>query len=452
MNKQYLLAAAIAGASVLDAAPVPEAFDHYCDWKFDIFRVDTTNAADEVRLHFDMTQPLHGPWLTNPGVDSMTVSFQARCNCGAAIEYREKGTENWTRRWHLIHGLVDYAADLHSFHLKGLKPGTVYEYRFATASSRFQNAYVDTVVGRETWEFKTMDPARRDFKVFVTGDEHGASRLYLGHQYDRTGAKDADLYVFLGDNVEDTMSQPDFYVTTGWLDYAVRLWASYKPTILVRGNHDCGGFDAGHGWERWYSHPDHRAYYTVRQGNALFIILDYPALWNSSAANKEGQEQFLAEEYEWLAGIKETKEWKETKWRIVLNHYGTRCATAVCDNWNTRDRFGAILNGDDGKEPIDLLLCGDAHFYIRNLANSKEYFHNTKYDRPRKVKGKVVNEPWAFKPHKSADPEKVWRFAEVCSKTVSGGILEIGEKTLKFTDHDYMHPGQPPLDQITISK
>ena len=454
--KTLIAVGGVVASCSLFAEPPKSQYDHYCDWKFETFRVATTNASDDVRLHFDLTQPLHGPWLTNPGVSSMTVSYQSRCNCGAAVEYREKGTEEWKRKWQLVYGLVDYAHDVHSIHLDGLKPGTTYEYRFVCASDRYQTAYADAVIGREIWEFKTLDAARRDFKVFVTTDVHGSTRYNLDYQYERSGAKDADFYIFLGDNVEDSMAQADFYVTSGWLDYAVALWGKYKPTVALRGNHDCWGFDAVNAWARWYQRPDYKSYYTVRQGNALFIVLDVPFPYHHTQANKEGPEQYLAEEYEWLKALKSTPEWKETKWRIALNHYGTRCASAFVDGWYTRDRFGAVLNGDDGSEPIDLLLCGDAHFYIRNLANSKEYVHNSKYDRPRrvKVKGKyqLVNEPWSFTPHKSADPEKVWRYAEVCNATSSAAILEIGEKTLKYVDHDYKQIGQPPLDQFTLTK
>ena len=82
--------------------------------------------GDDVRLHYDMTKPLHGPYLTNPGSGTMTVSMVSREVCAMGIEYREKGTESWTREWITIYGMLDYSSRNHSFHLKGLKPATEY--------------------------------------------------------------------------------------------------------------------------------------------------------------------------------------------------------------------------------------------------------------------------------------------------------------------------------------
>lgn len=422
-------------------------FDHYNDWRFETYRVASTNNGDDVRLHFDMTPPLHGPWLANPGATTMSVAFQSRCNCGAAIEYREKGGEKWIRKWRTRYGLVDYADDLHFFHLKNLKPGTEYEYRFAIASDKYQNAYSTTVVGDKIWSFRTLDPKRGKFKAFVSTDLHGGARLFLDYLYERTGAEDADFYIYLGDNCNDCMSQPDFYVTTGWLDDTVALWGSYKPTVALRGNHDCWGYNAVNGWARWYERDDGKAYYSFRQGDALFIAFDIPRPYHGTEANKEGTVDYIEEEKAWFAALKKTPDWKETKWHIGMCHYGTRCATAFVDGWRFRDEFSAMLNGDDGSEPIDLMLCGDAHWYLRNLAGSKEYFHNPKYDRPRKD-----GQPWVFKPNSSADTNKVWRFAEVCNCVSSAAILEIDGKTLKYTDCDYRQENQPPLDEFLLTK
>ena len=70
----------------------------YRDWRLVQEEVVDTNANDNVRLHFDMTKPLHGPWLLNPSATSMSVNWITREKCAAGIEWREKGAADWSRR------------------------------------------------------------------------------------------------------------------------------------------------------------------------------------------------------------------------------------------------------------------------------------------------------------------------------------------------------------------
>lgn len=168
----------IAAALFLNTVPVSaeekeSAFRDYYNWELRPVTVKCEDAVADARSPLDVTHPVHGPWLTNPAYTSMTVNWVSCVPCGAAIEYRIKGTATWTRIWNVTYGQIDYSSDIHSFHLSGLKPASEYEYRFVTSFSQRNSV---PVVGRETYSFRTLDPNRNSYKIFITADFHGGAR------------------------------------------------------------------------------------------------------------------------------------------------------------------------------------------------------------------------------------------------------------------------------------
>ncbi len=343
-------------------------YDKYQDWQLQPTTVHTTNAEDSVRNQTDFTKPLHGPWLLNPSYTSMSVNWITRLNCAAGIEYREKGTEPYTRVWHSSYGLPAFLSDTHLFHLTGLKPATEYEYRLINALGTYDSPYTGTVVGRETYTFKTLDPNLSSYRVFVTSDIHGACRLCLDPMYERTGATNCCLYFLLGDNVEDNMTRARYYVTFGYLDDICRLWGASRPTAFLRGNHDCWGREAT-AWSDYFGRPDNRGYYSIAQGPALFILFDPARDRTRSEAAAEVTEAYMQEQLAWFKALKATPEWRNAKFRIGMCHYGTRMGGADY-SWFAR-YFGEALNDASRDGRIHLFLAGHEHHYVRNDPHSR---------------------------------------------------------------------------------
>ena len=256
-------------------APKKSVYDHYLDWQLQGVVIQDENAASNVRLQTDFTKPLHGPWLTNPRPDGMTITWITRIPCAGGIDYREKGTDDFVRLWPVSYGRVDYSKDIHFFHLTGLKPGTEYEYRLVSNLDQYTSPYQDIVAGRELYSFRTIDPEKKEYRVFITSDFHGGSRLILDPLIDRTeGAADSDLFFFLGDNLEDgNYNNIRYYITYGFLDDITRRWGSFKPTIFIRGNHDLNGPDV-YRYGDYFPSPEETTYQAIRQGSTLFICLD----------------------------------------------------------------------------------------------------------------------------------------------------------------------------------
>ncbi len=359
-----------AAAAFCFAASGAEVYTKYVHWTHQ----PTVHQGGNVRNQCDFTLPVHGPWLTNPKPDGMTVTWITRVPCAGGIEYREKGTEEFKQLWPVKGGIIDYSKDLHSFHLTGLKPGTEYEYRLLSNLDNYSTAYHMVIsTGREIYTFRTVDPKKQNYKVFLTCDFHGGSRLNLDPLYERTGAKDADFYFFLGDTVEDSVANIRYYTTFGFLDDITRIWGTEKPSIFLRGNHDFWGRET-YQYSDYFTQPDGKTYQAFRQGDVLWIGLD--TLWKAKEKLQQQQiERYWDEQAAWLRELKKTDLWKTAKFRIVMAHL----ATFGTESPFLAPHFDEVLNDNTPEGKIHLYLAGHMHCYYRINAGSKDARANTQY-------------------------------------------------------------------------
>lgn len=71
-----------------EAAPEKEIFAKHREWR--LVGVEVPDA--DLKQPSQVADPLHGPWLTLPREDAMSVSWIAPCPCGGGVEYRAKGS------------------------------------------------------------------------------------------------------------------------------------------------------------------------------------------------------------------------------------------------------------------------------------------------------------------------------------------------------------------------
>ncbi len=361
MKKLAFLAVAAMAVSAYAQGSV---FTRYHHWTMRPETVKDAAAGDLVRHQDDQTSPMHGPWLLNPAQDFITINWVTRRPCAGGIQYREKGTEEFRTVWEIKYGAIDFSKDLHTIHLKNLKPGTEYEYRLLSASDRNQTPYYSMHhVGREINSFKTLDPQKDNYKVFLTADFHGTARLCLDPIYEKSNAEEADFFFFLGDNVEDSMGNARYYTTFGFLDDVGRLWGKTKPTVYLRGNHDFSGREM-YQFGDYFPHPDGRTYQAFRQGPALFICLD--SLWLQKGVQGDQVTAYIQEQADWIKALKKTDDWKNSKFRIVMLHvpfigYGGAVYLQP---------FMDALNDNTPGGRVHAVLAGHEHAYQRVDRNS----------------------------------------------------------------------------------
>jgi hypothetical protein len=426
MNRAIRAAAlaALAGAAASAAngntnvtALATPVYTNYMDWQFRAVVVPDTNATERVRHQMDFTVPLHGPWLLNPSPDSITVNWITRVPCGAALDYREQGAPEFTRVWKTTYGQIDYSSDLHTFHVTGLKPATTYEYRLVSTADKYFGAYNDVYAGREIYAFRTIDPRRDHYQVFVTADFHGTARLTLDPMIDRCGAGDADFHFFLGDTVEDSLNDARYFITFGFLDDVCRRWGTRKPTIFLRGNHDLWGRES-YRWGDFFPRRDGKSYFAFSQGPALFVALDSMARSYGSAAQREQVDRYLKEQAAWLAALKREPMWRKSTFRVVMAHFGIHGSetTKLMEPF-----FKEVLNDGSAAGRIHLFLAGHEHRYIRI--------------NPRSTETKV-GEP--FKNYPPLTPD--YNFTEVLCSLVEGMTIEVTPQKLTVRSHLWNQP------------
>lgn len=338
----------------------------FCDYDTAYFAVTgqfhnkkiTSRAAFEKCISAILTPAqkiIHGPFLSNPAVNGMTISWETAGMCASALEYRRKGSKNWIRQYAgLNNGILKRNSAFHAVHLAGLKENTEYEYRLVNIHPMLTT---QETTGSADYHFRTLNDKKQRFSFTLTSDVHSDVKT-LKTFLKRKDVQESDFLLNAGDLLA-SMSGPDAFYQ-GFLDCQTELFAKNKPLVFVRGNHEqVGIFSAD--YDRMFSHPSGKTYYAFRHGNCCFLVLD--------AGNDHPDDPFgihqntamVAEQRQWLEGLVKTDLYMEAAHRIICMHippfsqkkYDWSMACAL-----VKDVFPADAQPD-------LMLCGHLHRYIR---------------------------------------------------------------------------------------
>ena len=444
MNMKYtlilLLAAAVAVPGFAQEKKKASIYKKYQVFQNVPVKIEDPDAINNYKSQLDFTVPQHGPWLTNPRPDGMTITWITRAECAGGIEYREKGTEEFKRLWPLTYGQIDFTRKIQYFHLTGLKPDTEYEYRFLSNISYYGGAYHGlTCVGREIYSFRTMNPEKQNYRVFMTADFHGTGRLCMDPVLDRTGAMESDFFFFLGDNVEDGPGiHIEYYITFGFLDDITRRYGTSKPTIFLRGNHDIWGRDT-YKYGDYFPAPDGKTYQAFRQGPVLFICLD--SMWRAKEKLQNEQHiAYLQEQADWVRALKKTDAWKKSKFRVVMAHVAPFAneSTFVEPHWLE------LFQDATPEGRIHVFLSGHMHCYYRINPGEKNVrfineFKDMKEDAFKKSRYL----------HQGLIPDNV-PYTNVSLHLVEGMTLDVSADKLVFKSHRWSKPEGGLYDEFTI--
>ena len=309
-------------------------------------------AMEKLRIPAHSIQ--HGPWLTNPLEDGMTISFGSAGSCGAFLEYRQENSENWNRvPFDQRDGILIRNHRIHVLHLKGLNPGTGYQYRIST---------LHPITAQETvsgiYEFRTLDPERENFTFTALSDLHSNIQM-IRKLLQHNALNDSDFLINIGDYLSCACGEESYY--NGFLDQEAE-WSrkNGKALIFARGNHEQIGTFAGL-FQELLPTPDGKSYFTFRQGETLFLTLD---AGNDKPDDPEGlfhNGEMLKEQQDWLRKIVQTKEYRSARWRIILIHM------PPCDveKYDSNAAYSLIrICSESGVVP-DLILSGHLHKYLK---------------------------------------------------------------------------------------
>jgi predicted phosphodiesterase len=330
-----------------------------CCWAASAQGAEKTNSAAAT------AQPAmainHGPILQAPSETAMTVSWATTRPALSWVEYQPEGLDRWLTNYPARHGLVEALHTFHNVQLTDLKPGTTYIYRAASREINDYKAYSvkfgATVVSRD-FRLTTLDRAKSEFTFVVVSDRHEQVDV-LHDSWKSVDWQSVDLALLNGDMVHACNGLDQMLRMV--MDPCVEHFASTKPLIYARGNHETRGFLARSLLE-YFPTRSGRFYYTLRHGPVMFLVLDCGEDKRDDDVEYYGLTAFrpyMEEQARWLEKAIQQPDFRQAPFRVCILHIppGNRENPRFTQTRWLWDHITPLLN----KGKVDLLLSGHTH-------------------------------------------------------------------------------------------
>lgn len=359
----------------------------------------------------------HGPYLQELSEHAVTFVFTTSDKGFSWVEVKPDGGEA-ERHYTVRNGLRDAYNTFNVIRVENLRPDTRYQYRLCSKQiadfQPYKVTFGDSIVS--PWRrFSTPDPKATACSFIALSDMHQQPDK-LGRLLNQAGVGSADMIFYVGDmmNYYDNEETP----FRSFIDKSVELFASEKPFVLVRGNHETRG-NMAREYARYVPKSSGKYYGAYRVGDIMFVVLDCGEdkpddFW--VYAGLTDFDGYRTEQAAWFGELIRSKAYKSAKWRIVMNHFPP-LSHMEGDNperhgiQDITDKFLPLYN----QAKIDLMISGHTHVY--------EFMSPDKYDR--------------------------LTFPVIVNSTESVARIDIDGRTLKAKVTD---TGGNTLKEFTISK
>ena len=311
----------------------------------------------------------HGPYLQNLSENEVTVVWTTDKPCKSWVEFskKEDGKSFYSQLPRKAYASQDGLCcvdTLHRVTVTGLEKNTTYFYRVLSQEVKELLPYrpvlgnsVPTDIWKKPLTFTTLDGRQETLSMVMINDIHGKNDLQK-KLLEMAPPQNVDMVVFCGDMCNYINKQSDIF--TGFLDTSVGLFASRKPFVYVRGNHETRGAYARN-FFRYLAGPEGKFYYAFTYGPIRFVVLDSGEDKPDTDVEYSGLvdfDNYILEQKEWLARELESPEFRAASFRVVLSHipfgkggwYGSE---------RLRKQLLPLLEG----ARIDLMLSGHNHTF-----------------------------------------------------------------------------------------
>lgn len=278
-----------------------------------------------------------------------------------------------------VNGLKQAYTSTYRVSLQNLKPGTTYQYRVVLKEiadvwyGGTSMAWGDSIVS-PVYTFTTPLEQPSSVNCVIFNDIHSQPHLYgelMSNNH--ISWSTPDFVVFNGDVLNEVDSEAN--VAKLMLDPASNYFASSKPFVYVRGNHEFRHRHARHILD-YVDAGDHKGYYAFRWGPAYFIVLcsgedktdghkEYYGLLDGDAMRRE--------QAQWLQAQLQSDDYKNAPYHVILAHIGfwSNKGSYTCHGGkDTRALFLDMLN----EAKPDVMICGHTHYSSVMEANEEHHF------------------------------------------------------------------------------
>jgi predicted phosphodiesterase len=321
----------------------------------------------------EIFQFLTEPYLQFPGDDTMTIVWITNRNCFSWVEFGENTDLSQTAITN-IDGLNQANNRIHKIRLEKLKPGVRYAYKVCSKEiikySPYLAKYGKTIESR-IYHFVMPSPKTDEVSMLILNDIHDRPES-IAHLIGLNNNDPYDFVCLNGDSVNILDSENQLIKNV--ISPCTEVFASEKPLVYVRGNHETRG-----GYARLlYDYLDTGAkpYYSFSAGPAFFVVLDTgedKVDGHQEYAGLVSFDPYREKEAEWLEQELKSPAAKKAKFRVVLMHIPHYYSEDEVDEHGTlhcRKLFGPVLN----KGKADIAIC--AHTHRHSIYNPVEKQHN----------------------------------------------------------------------------
>jgi len=304
-------------------------------------------------------QFLTPPYLQHLAPNQVDIFFITSNDAYSWVEYGEEQTNQKAQGEEA--GLVDAYVKLNRIRLNNLKPGQTYHYRVVSKEIVSFEPY-KLVYGKEISSeiFSFTTPLRDSDTVscIIFNDIHDRPDSFkdLMHVH---GDKPFDFAFLNGDmfNYQENEQQ----IIDHLLLPVTALFASKKPFIMSRGNHETRG-KFRRALKDYFSYPTDKYYYSFKQGPVYWVVLDTGEDKPDDTPVYAGIVDFDAyreEQANWLKEVVKSKEYKKAAYRVVLMHI----PPFHSGDWHGTMHCRALFDPIFADNKVDMVISGHTHRY-----------------------------------------------------------------------------------------
>ena len=324
---------------------------------------------------------IHGPYLQAVSDTEATVMWVTDVK---ALSWVELAPNDGTNFYHVERPQYYQAylgkrvyGTVHQIRITGLEPGK--SYRYSTSSKevvdmkghRVTYGHVATtkVYGKNFNNvFTTLQPGKEKIQFIMLNDIH-AKQEKMAALLNTFEKGKTDMVFYTGDMV--SMVPTEEILFQGFVDASVNHFAKQVPFYLARGNHETRGLFAT-SFMTYFPTLSGKPYYTLKHGDAFFIVLDGGEDKPDSCLEYYETAQYdnyRKEEAEWLKGVVESEDCKNAKYRIVVMHMPPIGGKNM---WHGPKHAGECFFPILNKANITVMLSGHTHKYSYNTPETTD--------------------------------------------------------------------------------
>ena len=299
------------------------------------------------------------PYLQNLTESSVDILFITNANAHSWIEYGKENLEHKSETY--FDGFVQANNSLHKIRLGGLQASTTYKYRIVSRPivkfDPYDQVFGETVIG-EMKSFTTPASNSDSVSCIILNDIH--DRPYsFSDLLSLCGDFDFDFVALNGDMFDYQTDERQ--LIDHLIEPCTKLFASEKPLLMIRGNHETRGKYARN-LKDYFSYKDNEYYFSFKQGPVHWIVLDTGEDKEDSAP-AYGEivcfDQFRETQALWLEKELQKQEFENCRYRVVLMHIPVFHSGDWHGTIHCRKLFHPIFE----KFGIDLVISGHTHKY-----------------------------------------------------------------------------------------